>query len=397
MNADEKVKASVEERIDSYMEIVQALYDKPELGNEEFESMTLLVDYLEKAGFETQSGYVVPTGFLGTYDTKKPGPTIAFLCEYDALPEIGHGCGHNLIASIGVAAGEALKEVIDDYGGKVLVVGTPAEENFGGKVSMADAGVFDDVDVALMIHPGSQNGVGGRSSALVPLKFEFHGKTAHAAANPWDGISALDSAVMSYVQINALRQMTKPHTTIHGIISDGGTAPNVIPDYASIEYYFRAPTMAYAREISKKAINMVEAISEANGTTVEYSEYTCAYDDTVVNYRLAAVLAEKFGEIGVKNVQPVNEVAGGSTDVGAVSYKCPTIQGNIQIVDEGISLHTREVAEATISPAGQDGLIKGAQGIALTALELLEHPELLTEIKEEQEKTLNNKDINCFK
>ena len=388
MNAVEKVKASVEENIDSYMEIVQALYDNPELGNEEFESMKLLVDYLEQAGFETQSGYVVPTGFLGTYDTKKPGPTIAFMCEYDALPEIGHGCGHNLIAAIGVAAGEALKEVVDDYGGKVLVVGTPAEENFGGKVSMADAGVFDDVDVALMIHPGSQNGVGGRSSALVPLKFEFFGKTAHAAANPWDGVSALDAAVMSYVQINALRQMTKPHTTIHGIIRDGGTAPNVIPDYASIEYYFRAPTMAYAREISEKAINMVEAISEANGTNVEYSEYTCAYDDTVINYKLADVLTEKFGEIGVEIVQPVNEVAGGSTDVGAVSYKCPTIQGNIQIVDEGISLHTREVAEATISPAGREGLVKGAQGIALTALELLENPELLAEIKEEQEETL---------
>lgn len=388
MNAVEKVKASVEENIDGYMEIVQALYDNPELGNEEFESMKLLVDYLEQAGFETQSGYVVPTGFLGTYDTKKPGPTIAFMCEYDALPEIGHGCGHNLIAAIGVAAGEALKEVVDDYGGKVLVVGTPAEENFGGKVSMADAGVFDDVDVALMIHPGSQNGVGGRSSALVPLKFEFFGKTAHAAANPWDGVSALDAAVMSYVQINALRQMTKPHTTIHGIIRDGGTAPNVIPDYASIEYYFRAPTMAYALEISEKAINMVEAISEANGTNVEYSEYTCAYDDTVINYKLADVLTEKFGEIGVEIVQPVNEVAGGSTDVGAVSYKCPTIQGNIQIVDEGISLHTREVAEATISPAGREGLVKGAQGIALTALELLENPELLAEIKEEQEETL---------
>lgn len=388
MNAVEKVKASVEENIDGYMEIVQALYDNPELGNEEFESMKLLVDYLEQAGFETQSGYVVPTGFLGTYDTKKPGPTIAFMCEYDALPEIGHGCGHNLIAAIGVAAGEALKEVVDDYGGKVLVVGTPAEENFGGKVSMADAGVFDDVDVALMIHPGSENGVGGRSSALVPLKFEFFGKTAHAAANPWDGVSALDAAVMSYVQINALRQMTKPHTTIHGIIRDGGTAPNVIPDYASIEYYFRAPTMAYAREISEKAINMVEAISEANGTNVEYSEYTCAYDDTVINYKLADVLTEKFGEIGVEIVQPVNEVAGGSTDVGAVSYKCPTIQGNIQIVDEGISLHTREVAEATISPAGREGLVKGAQGIALTALELLENPELLAEIKEEQEETL---------
>lgn len=388
MSTVEKVKTSIEENIDGYMEIVQALYDNPELGNEEFESMKLLVDYLDQAGFETQAGYVVPTGFIGTYDSKKPGPTIAFMSEYDALPEIGHGCGHNLIAAIGVAAGEALKAVIDEYGGKVHVVGTPAEENFGGKVSMADAGVFDDVDVALMIHPDSKNGVGSRSSALVPLKFEFHGKTAHAAANPWDGISALDSAVMSYVQINALRQMAKPFTTIHGIISDGGTAPNVIPDYASTEYYFRAPTMAYAREISEKAIHMVEAISEANGTTVEYSEHTCAYDDTVINYKLADVLAEKFNKIGVENVQPVGEVASGSTDVGAVSYKCPTIQGNIKIVDEGISLHTREVADATISEAGKNGLIKGAQGIALTALELLENPELLAEVQAEQEKTL---------
>ena len=182
MKAAEIVQASVEENIKAYMGIAQTLYDNPEIGNQEFESMKLLVDYLEQAGFETQSGYVVPTGFLGTYDSNKPGPTIAFMSEYDALPEIGHGCGHNLIAAIGVAAGEALKAVIDEYGGKVLVIGTPAEENFGGKVSMADAGVFDEVDVALMVHPGSQNGVGSRSSALVPVKFEFHGKSAHAAA-----------------------------------------------------------------------------------------------------------------------------------------------------------------------------------------------------------------------
>lgn len=388
MKVEEIVQVSVEEKINAYMEIAQTLYDNPEIGNEEFESMKLLVNYLEQAGFETQSGYIVPTGFLGTYDSNKPGPTIAFMSEYDALPEIGHGCGHNLIAAIGVAAGEALKAVIDEYGGKVLVVGTPAEENFGGKVSMADAGVFDDVDVALMVHPGSQNGVGSRSSALVPVKFEFHGKSAHAAASPWEGISALDSAVMSYVQINMLRQMAKPHTTIHGVIKDGGEAANVIPDYASLEYYFRAPTMAYAREMSHKAIEMVKNISQANGTTVDISEYECAYEDTVINYKLADILTEKYEAIGVENIQPVDEVAGGSTDVGAVSYKCPTIQGNIKIMPETVGAHTREMAAATLTDAGKNGLIKGAQGIALTALALLKNPDLLAEVKAEQDKTL---------
>ena len=388
MKAAEIVQASVEENIKAYMGIAQTLYDNPEIGNQEFESMKLLVDYLEQAGFTTQSGYVVPTGFLGTYDSNKPGPTIAFMSEYDALPEIGHGCGHNLIAAIGVAAGEALKAVIDEYGGKVLVIGTPAEENFGGKVSMADAGVFDEVDVALMVHPGSQNGVGSRSSALVPVKFEFHGKSAHEAASPWDGISALDSAVMSYMQINMLRQMAKPHTTIHGVIKDGGEAANVIPDYASLEYYFRAPTMAYAREMSLKAIEMVKNISQANGTTVSISEYECAYEDTVINYKLADILTEQFAAIGVENIQPVDEIAGGSTDVGAVSYKCPTIQGNIKIMPETIGAHTREMAAATLTDAGKAGLIKGAQGIALTALALLEDADLLAEVKAEQDKTL---------
>jgi amidohydrolase len=388
MNPVESIKTSVLDHIDDYMEIVQTLYDNPEIGNEEFESMKLLVEYLNQAGFETESGYVVPTGFIGRYDTQKEGPTIAFMCEYDALPEIGHGCGHNLIAAIGVAAGVALKSVIDQYGGTVLVVGTPAEENFGGKVSMAEAGVFDDVDVALMVHPGNQNGVGSRSSALVPLKFEFHGKSAHAAASPWEGVSALDAAVMSYVQINLLRQMVKPHTSIHGVIKDGGEAANVIPDYASLEYYFRAPTMDYAREVSQKAKEMVQAVSAANDTTVEISEYECAYEDTVINYKLADLLTEQYEALGVTDIQPVDETAGGSTDVGAVSYICPTIQGNIKIVPEHVSAHTREMAAATISEAGKEGLIKGAKGIALTAFELLRQPELLAEVKAEQENTL---------
>lgn len=387
MTVKEQLIASIETNIDAYMEIVQTLYDNPEIGNEEFETMKLLVSYLTKAGFDTQSAYIVPTGFLGTYDTHKPGPTIAVMCEYDALPEVGHGCGHNLIAAIGVATGEAVKGIIDQFGGKLLVVGTPAEENFGGKVSMAEAGVFDAVDVALMVHPGVKNGVGGRSNALNPIKFEFFGKNAHGC-HPDLGRSALDAAVMSYLQINLLRQFAKPHTYIHGIIKDGGQAANVIPGYASLEYYFRAPTMPYAKYLTERATKAVEGICLANDVTFKTSTYECPYEDTLINYTLADILMEKYQEIGLTDIAPVEEVAAGSTDVGAVSYKCPTIQGNIKIADSHVGAHTKEMAAATISPDGKKGLISAAKGLALTILELLENPELLAAVKAEHQETI---------
>lgn len=387
MTAKETLLTSIENKIDAYMELVQIMYDNPEIGNEEFETMKLLVNYLDSVGFKTTSGYVVPTGFLGEYDTGKPGPTIAVMCEYDALPEVGHGCGHNLIAGIGVATGEAVKAVIDQYGGKLLVVGTPAEENFGGKVSMSEAGVFDDVDVALMVHPADHNGVGGRSNALNPIKFEFFGKNAHAC-RPEKGASALDAAVMSYLQINLLRQFAAPHTYIHGVIKDGGEAANVIPGYASLEYYFRAPTIGYAKELTEKAVQAVDGICKANGVTFKTSTYECPYEDTVINYKLADLLTEKYTELGVEDIKPVDEVAAGSTDVGAVSYRCPTIQGLIKICGTEVGGHTKEMAAATISPDGKNGLIKAAQGLSLTILELLENPEKLAEIKAEFDETI---------
>ncbi|MFI3603906.1 amidohydrolase [Vagococcus fluvialis] len=390
MKAKEIMLQKIESNIEAYMELVQTMYNNPEIGNEEFETMKLLVDYLDKVGFKMTSGYVVPTGFLAEYDTGKEGPTIAVMCEYDALPEVGHGCGHNLIAGIGVATGEAVKEIIDQFGGKLLVVGTPAEENFGGKVSMSDAGVFDEVDVALMVHPGSKNGVGGRSTALNPIKFEFFGTNAHAC-KPQQGASALDAAVMSYLQINLLRQFVNQNTFIHGVIKDGGEAANVIPAYASLEYYFRAPTMSYAKEVTEKAIQAVDAICKANNVTYKTSTYECPYEDTVINYKLADILTEKYIELGVENIYPVEEIAGGSTDVGAVSYRCPTIQGNIKICGEEVSGHTVEMAQATISKDGEKGLIKASQGLAMTILELLENPTLLAEVKQEFKETVGKK------
>lgn len=377
-----QIDQSIALHLDEYMAMVKQMYEHPEIGFQEFETQKLLADYLKKAGFETKTAVVCETDFIAEYVSAKPGPTIAFMCEYDALPEVGHGCGHNLIAGIGIAAGEALKAISDEIGGTIRVIGTPAEENFGGKVHMAKAGIFDDVDAALMVHPGTKNGVGGKSNALNPVKFEFFGKNAHGC-HPQDGASALDAAVMTYIQINLLRQFVEPQTFIHGIIRDGGSAANVIPAYASLEYYFRAPTMKYALEVTDRAIQCAKGACEATGTTFKTSIYECPYEDTLVNYTLADMLTEKYQLLGLENIEPVNEVGGGSTDVGSVSYVCPTIQGGICIADACVTGHSKEMAAATISEAGKQGLVNAAKGIAYVACDLITDSQKLAEVKAE--------------
>ena len=382
----EKLKHYIETHSAVYEAIVQDLYDHPEIGNEEFRSMGVLCDILRKEGFDVQSGYVVPTGFLGTYKSQKPGPVIAFMCEYDALPEVGHGCGHNLIAGMSLAAGCALKSVIDEVGGEVRVLGTPAEENFGGKVSMAQAHVFDDVGAALMLHPDTKNGLGGRTLALNPLKFEFYGVNAHGCS-PQHGKSALDAAVMSYMSINLLRQFAEPNTFIHGIIANGGQAANVIPAYASMEYYFRGETMQYVKELSEKAIACVEAACQMSGCTCRVSTYECPYDDCVINYTLADMLKEEYEELGYVH-EGVDEVPGGSSDVGSVSYCCPTLQGYIKIADENVNGHSKEMAAATISAAGKQALRDGAYALAHIGLRLIQEETMLKKAKEEFHNTV---------
>ena len=381
----EKINKSIEDHVDDYMAMVKQMYDHPELGFQEFETQKLLTAYLEKAGFDVKKGVACETDYVAEYKSSKPGPVIAFMCEYDALPEVGHGCGHNLIAGIGIAAGEALKSIADDIGGTIRVMGTPAEENFGGKVHMANAGLFDDVDAALMVHPGTKNGLGGKSNAINPVKFEFFGKNAHGC-HPQEGKSALDAAVMTYIQINLMRQFLEPNTFIHGIIRHGGGAANVIPAYASMEYYFRAPTMKYALEMTEKAKKCAEGACLATGTTFKTSIYECPYEDTLVNYTLADMLKEKYEMLGLEDIQPVNEVGGGSTDVGSVSYKCPTIQGGIKIAGDEVAGHSKEMACATVSPEGKAGLVNAAKGIAYIACDLITQPEKLKAVQDEFKK-----------
>lgn len=383
----ELLTAYLEEHLDTFASYVKFMYDHPEIGNEEFQAMDLMSKALKENGFETQSGFVVPTGFIGTYKSEKPGPIIAFLCEYDALPEVGHGCGHNLIAATSLAAGCALKEVIDEIGGEIRVIGTPAEENFGGKVSMANAHVFDDVDVAMMIHPDTAYGLGGRTLALNPLKFEFFGVNSHGC-QPQHGKSALDAAILSYTSISLLRQYALPNTYLHGIIRNGGEAANVIPAYASMEYYFRGETMAYVKELSEKAIKCVEGACAATGCTYKVSTYECPYDDCVINYTLANALKEEYESLGIKEINAVKERPSGSSDIGSVSYCCPTLHGYIKIADEGVHGHSKEMAEATVSCAGKKALRDGALSLAHLALRLICDKDLLAQAKKEFEETV---------
>lgn len=377
----EKLIRDIEEHMPIYKELVQDLYEHPEIGNEEFRSMEVLASQLEKEGFYVERGYVVPTGFCATYRSSKPGPVIAYMCEYDALPEVGHGCGHNLIAGMSLGAGVALKSVLEEIGGEVRIIGTPAEENFGGKVSMAEAHVFDDVDAALMLHPDTENSLGGKTLAIYPLKFEFHGINAHACS-PQHGKSALDAAVMSYMSINLLRQFTEPNTYIHGVITHGGEAANVIPAYACMEYYFRGTTMGYVKELSEKAKQCVEGACAATGTTCDISVYECPYDDCVINYELADLLKQEFEALG-HECKGVDEVPSGSSDVGSVSYVCPTLQGYIKIAEDTVNGHSKEMADATISEQGNQALFDGALMLANIGRRLISEPETLLKVKQE--------------
>lgn len=385
MEYKNRIMDSIHAHLDDYMCIVKKLYENPETGFQEYETQKILVSYLTQCGFDVKSGVVIDTDYVAEYKSKKVGPTIAFMCEYDALPEVGHGCGHNLIAAIGIAAGVALKSVIDDIGGTVRVVGTPGEENFGGKVKMSEAGIFDDVDAALMVHPGTDSGVGSRSLAILPIKYEFFGKNAHGC-HPQEGHSALDAAIMTYNSISMLRQFVLQGTYIHGIIRDGGAAANVIPAYSSMEYYFRAPTMEYCKEVASRAEDCVKGACSATKTSYKVSMYECPYEDTKINYVLADMLTKKYAELGVENVLPVNEVPCGSTDVGSVSYVCPTIQGRIKIANSDVAGHSKEMAAATISEAGKKGLVDAACAIALVAFDLITKPETLAAAKAEHEK-----------
>ena len=351
-------------------EINDYIYANPELGNEEFKSSSKLIAFLEEHNFTVEKGLLgIETSFKAIYDSKKPGATIGYLCEYDALPEIGHGCGHNMIGVMSSAAGIALSKVIDEIGGKIIVYGTPAEETNGAKVVFAEEGIFDELDVAMLVHPSDVNMKSGTTQALYPLEFRYKGKTAHAASCPQNGVNALNSVIQLFNGIDALRQHVTPDVRMHGIIVKGGVAANIVPDEAVAQFYFRAATKETLDDILEKVKRIAEGAALMTGATLEMERYEFPNDNLVTNENLSEAFNENLRAIGITEIKPPK--SSGSSDIGNVSHKVPTIHPYIQVSSCKAPGHTVELAEATVSDLGHERLLTGAMALAYTGYDVL--------------------------
>ena len=364
-------------------EINDILYYHPELGDEEFESMKLLVEFLEQHQFSVEKGIVGrPTAFKAVYDSKKEGPTIAYLSEYDALPEVGHGCGHNMIGTMSAGAGVLLSKVVDEIGGRVIVLGTPAEETNGAKVPMAEQGVFDDIDAAMILHPADESYESGDSLAMDAIQFDFRGRTSHAAASPEKGINALDAVIQLFNGINALRQHVTSDVRIHGIIKEGGVAANIVPDKAIAQFYVRAKDRNYLNEVVQKVISIAEGASSMTGADVHIENYELSYDNMVTNQTLSQLFTSNLLTTGVKQVEKAKE-SYGSIDMGNVSHVVPAIHPYIGLDSPGLIAHTREFADLTITDNSHKILARGALALALTGYDLITNKEVFEKMKNE--------------
>lgn len=370
-------------------ELSLEIYKNPELGYQEYKACKLHTDILRKYGFQVEDNFSgVETGFKAVYKGKKQGLTIAYLAEYDALPGIGHGCGHNLLGTVSTGAGIILKQIIDEIGGTVIVFGTPAEETSGAKVVYVENHEFDDVDIALIAHPASQYTKSGSSLALEPVQFEFFGKPAHAASAPEKGINALDAAIQTFNSVNALREHMRSDSRIHGVIIDGGKAANVVPDYAKVQYYVRSTTKTYNQELLEKVKNCARGATLATGTKLEITKFEFNYDNMVTNQTLSKVFNDTIYEIAgiVMNEPPKNT---GSIDAGQVSQVCPTIHPYFDITnDSSIIAHTMEMAESTIKDYAKEQMKNTMAALVLTAAKVIQNPKLYEKIKYEFDNTV---------
>lgn len=382
----------IEANRDKFIETSHTISANPEIGNQEYFAQKVLTNLLEEKDFAVEKDIAGhETGFTATKDSGKAGPHIVFLAEYDALPGIGHACGHNAIGTQSVLAGIALSEVIQKIGGKVSVFGTPAEEggpNGSAKGSFVREGYFNDVDAALMVHPGNKSGLTSKTLAVDPLEFKFFGQTAHASAQPEKGINALDAVIQLFTGINALRQQLKPTIRIHGIITDGGEAPNIIPEYAAARFFIRGETWEETTEVSEKVQNIARGAALQTGASVEIKRFQNEVHEFQINTALDQVVEQELLKVG-EEIDYTPKKSFGSTDSGNVSRVVPTAHPHVKIGPDSLVGHTKEFREAAISTLGDEALIKSAKVLALSGLKLIEDEEALKTIKEEFETQKN--------
>ncbi|WP_419874269.1 M20 family metallopeptidase [Candidatus Pristimantibacillus sp. PTI5] len=378
----------IDQYADIFRDISRSVGSRPELGHEEFFASGLLCAELSKYGFEVERGILdIETSFIASFDTAKPGPTVGFLCEYDALPEIGHACGHHLICSMSVAAAVGLKAALlaSRLGGKIRIYGTPAEETRGAKVPMAAAGLFDDCDFTLMAHPYHTFEKSGESLAMDAIQFEYIGLAAHAAASPYEGINALDAVLQLFNSINALRQQTRSDARIHGIIDNGGKAPNIIPDYASAKFYIRSASRTYTDELTAKVLRCAEGAALQTGCTLATNRFEFSYDELITNETLSEQFNANLIEAGIRPEQIETGKDHGSLDLGNVSVRCPAIHPFVKVVQDRLLLHTEAFRDAAMTDYALDGMLFGAKMLAATAYDVFADPALQSRIRAEFE------------
>lgn len=379
--AHERLHKAIDELGLEMFDIATKMYDEPELGHREVKSSQFLQGFLTRHGVAVEAPVAgMDTAFRGAVKGKADDPVVALMAEFDALPEIGHGCGHNIIGTAACGAAAALATLGADMPGEALVLGSPAEEggveNAGGKVLMVRDGLFKRVAAAIMIHPSSSNMVVTSSNGREALEISFQGKPAHAAGAPHEGINALEACIQMFNGINSLRQHVKPDVRIHGIITKGGVAPNIVPEFAQARVYVRAGERRYLAEVVDKVKRCAEGAALATGAKVTFRNFANTYEPMRTNHIVAEIMAANYRELGLR-IEGSERGGAGSTDMGNVSQVVPSVHAYLAICGREVAGHSREFADATVAEGGRAGLLASAKILACTAYDLLSQPEVL--------------------
>lgn len=361
----EKIAEAVKANLQDAIALNDDLADHPELSGEEYESSRKIVELLKRKGFDVEYPFAgLPTSFKATYGRNDHKYKVAIMTEYDALPGIGHACGHCVSGAISVLAGIAASKLQDALDADIDVIGTPVEETDGAKCALIKKGVFDHYDMAMMIHLYDQNLIYCTLNGLASYLYTFHGKAAHASAAPWDGINALNAAQLMFHGTDCLRQHVTPDVRIHGVIRNGGEAPNIVPEEASAEFYVRALDLDYMMDVVRKVDDCAAGGALAAQCTWDKVETAAAYANMRRNYSGEDALREVYEELGI-DINGDHGKIFGSSDAGNVSFVCPTFHPTLQIVDRGVPIHTREFAQAVKTERAHEAIALGANVIAL--------------------------------
>lgn len=377
----EKIAQAVKENLQDAIALNDDLADHPELSGEEYESSRKIVELLKHKGFDVEYPFAgLPTSFKATYGRNDHKYKVAIMTEYDALPGIGHACGHCVSGAISVLAGIAASKLQDALDADIDVIGTPVEETDGAKCALIKKGVFDHYDMAMMIHLYDQNLIYCTLNGLASYLYTFHGKAAHASAAPWDGINALNAAQLMFHGTDCLRQHVTPDVRIHGIIRNGGEAPNIVPEEASAEFYVRALDLDYMMDVVRKVDDCAAGGALATQCTWDKMETAATYANMRRNYTGEDTLREIYEELDI-DINGDHEKIFGSSDAGNVSFVCPTFHPTLQIVDRGVPIHTREFAQAVKTERAHEAIALGANVIALQIAKIFSDENKIKQMK----------------